>query len=563
MSSSQNMSSVLTRQLAQFKEIKVGGKQYLGRLTEGDRKALPLLVQVGKLVDEIYIRQRWSQNERLHQYIAGHRGADDPTTAPLPDKKERLLLGLRLFKGPWGLDEERFIDSILAKDGKTVEIEIKAEPPHNGHFYPDDMTMEEYQAWVATLTGQAKLDAESYYHVVKRDPATKKLYTVPYSVEYQDLLQPAAKLLEEAATLVSDASLRKFLQSRAKAFGSNDYTDSDVDWLRISAESTLEVTVGPYENYTDKLLSLRAAYEFYVHARDFDSSAILEKFSSRLQDIEDQLPIEDQYKAKDLFPPAIVAVNQLYSGGDVAVPMTAAYNLPNDEKPIAVAGSKLVIIKNVQEGKFEQVLRPIAEQVLEQDQLGLVAFESFFNHVLMHEVAHSNGPHFLVHDKKATVRSALEEYHSAMEEAKADIAGLWAIALLLKDGTLDPKPTAASYYATFLASAFRSIRFGITEAHGLGQCIQFEFLMEQGGFEYNATTDKFRVNLDKIEAAVTALTNKIMVLQGDGDKAAVKAFIQKYGKISPHVAKALARLEALGVPVDVYPRYSILEDGTF
>ncbi|KAF9974663.1 hypothetical protein BGZ73_001886 [Actinomortierella ambigua] len=553
------MSSVLTRQLAQFKEIHVGGKQYLGRLTDGDRQALPLLVQVGQLMDQIYIRQRWSQNERLHKYIAHHRD-DDPTTAPLPDK-DRLLLGLRLFKGPWGLDEEKFIDSIMAKDGKTVEI--KNEPPQNGHFYPDDMTMDEYQAWVATLTGQAKLDAESYYHVVKRDPATKKLYTVPYSVEYKDLLVPAAKLLEEAAGLVSDASLAKFLRSRAQAFGSNDYTDSDVDWLKISAESTLEVTVGPYENYTDKLLSLRAAYEFYVHARDFDSSAILKKFSSRLQDIEDQLPIEDAYKAKNLFPPAIVAVNQLYSGGDVAVPMTAAYNLPNDEKPIAIAGSKLVIIKNVQEGKFEQVLRPIAEQVLDQDQLGLVAFDSFFNHVLMHEVAHSNGPHFLVHDKKATVRSALEEYHSAMEEAKADIAGLWAIALLLKDGTLDAKPSAASYYVTFLASAFRSIRFGITEAHGLGQCIQFEFLMEHGGFEYNSATDKFRVNLDKIEAAVTALTNKIMVLQGDGDKAAVKAFVDKYGKISPHVAKALARLEALGVPVDVYPKYRILEDGTF
>ncbi|KAG0232979.1 hypothetical protein BGW42_007792 [Actinomortierella wolfii] len=556
------MSSVLSRQLAQFKEIRVGGKQYLGRLTEGDRKALPLLVQVGELMDKIYIRQRWSQNERLHDYIQNHK-KDDPNTAPLPEKKERLLLGLHLFKGPWGLDEERFIDSIVSHDGSKVEIEIKKEPPQNGHFYPDDMTMEEYQAWVATLSDQEKLDAESYYHVVKRDPATGKLYTVPYSIEYKEFLEPAAKLLTEASELVSDASLTKFLRSRAEAFASNDYTDSDVDWLRISPESTLEVTVGPYENYTDKILSLRAAYEFYVHARDFESSAILEKFSSRLQYIEDKLPIDEPYKAKGLFPPAIVAVNQLYSGGDVAVPMTAAYNLPNDEKPIAIAGSKLVIIKNVQEGKFEQVLRPIAEQVLDQDQLGLVTFDSFFNHVLMHEVAHSNGPHFLVHDKKATVRSALEEYHSSMEEAKADIAGLWAIALLLKDGTLDGKPNAASYYVTFLASAFRSIRFGITEAHGLGQCMQFEFLMEQGGFEYNSNTGKFRVNLDKIEDAVTALTNKIMVLQGDGDKAAVKAFVDKYGKISPEVGKALAHLEELGIPVDVYPKYSILDDGTF
>ncbi|KAF9406376.1 hypothetical protein BGZ76_006347, partial [Entomortierella beljakovae] len=170
------------------------------------------------------------------------------------------------------------------------------------------------------------------------------------------------------------------------------------------------------------MFSIRAAFEFYLHARDFESSDILAKFSSRLQDMEDQLPVDELYKAKGLQPPAIITVNQLYSGGDVAVPMTAAYNLPNDEKPIKIAGSKLVIIKNVQEGKFEKVLRPIAEQVLDPDQLDKVEFEAFFQHVLMHEVAHSLGPHFLVRDKETKVRSALQEYHSAMEEAKAEIS---------------------------------------------------------------------------------------------------------------------------------------------
>lgn len=167
------------------------------------------------------------------------------------------------------------------------------------------------------------------------------------------------------------------------------------------------------------MFSIRAAYEFYLHARDFASSAILAKFSSRLQDMEDQLPVDELYKAKGLHPPAIVTVNQLYSGGDVAVPMTAAYNLPNDEAPIKIAGSKLVIIKNVQEGKFQSVLLPIAHQVLDAEQVKKVEFEAFFQHVLMHEVAHSLGPHFLVHDKEKKVRTALEEYHSAMEEAKA------------------------------------------------------------------------------------------------------------------------------------------------
>ncbi|KAG0323618.1 hypothetical protein BGZ99_002673 [Dissophora globulifera] len=553
MASAVSTATPLDKQLARFKEIHVGGAQYLDRLTAGDREAIPLLVQVGKLVDQIYIRQHWSGNEALHSHVYG-----------LEPRDTKLELGLQLFKGPWGLDEEQFIKSIKEedKDGNVHEkIHIPHEPPQHGNYYPDDIKKQEYLDWVASLEGQAKANAESYYYVVKRD-ATGQLYSVPYSEEYKDFLVPASDLLQQAARLVSDQSLAKFLKTRADAFISNDYVDSDVDWLRISKESALDVTCGPYENYTDKMFSIRAAYEFYLHARDFDSSAILAKFSSRLQDMEDQLPVDDLYKAKGLHPPAIITVNQLYSGGDVAVPMTAAYNLPNDEAPIKIAGSKLVIIKNVQEGKFEKVLRPIAEQVLDADQVKKVEFEAFFQHVLMHEVAHSLGPHFLVRHKETKVRTALEEYHSAMEEAKADIAGLYAVGLLLKDGTLSGGPDAESFYMTYLASAFRSIRFGITEAHGLGQAMQFEYLKEQGGFAYDADTHKFRVVMDKIEAAVSSLTTRILVLQGDGDKAKVKEFVDRYGIISPEVKHALDTLENLGVPVDVYPNYRILEDGT-
>ncbi|KAF9102430.1 hypothetical protein BGX29_004616 [Mortierella sp. GBA35] len=546
--------SPLSKQLGRFKEIQVGGAEYLGRLTAGDREAIPLLVQVGKLIDSIYIRQHWSGNEALHAYILSQEPRDT-----------KLELGLELFKGPWGLDEEKFIKSIKEQDKEGhihEKIHIPHDPPQHGNYYPDDIKKQEYLDWVASLEGQDKINAESYYHVVKRDAKTGQLYSVPYSEEYKDFLVPAAELMTQAARLVSDQSLAKFLKSRADAFISNDYVQSDVDWLRISKESALDVTAGPYENYTDKMFSIRAAYEFYLHARDFASSAILEKFSSRLQDMEDQLPVDELYKAKGLHPPAIVTVNQLYSGGDVAVPMTAAYNLPNDEAPIKIAGSKLVIIKNVQEGKFQKVLLPIAEQVLDAEQVKKVEFEAFFQHVLMHEVAHSLGPHFLVHDKEKKVRTALEEYHSAMEEAKADIVGLYAVGLLLKDGTLSGGPDAQSFYMTYLASAFRSIRFGITEAHGLGQAMQFEYLKEAGGFAYDTETKKFRVVMDKIEGAVRSLTTRILVLQGDGDKAKVKEFVDRYGIISPEVKEALNTLEHLGVPVDVYPRYRILKDGT-
>ncbi|KAF9275140.1 hypothetical protein BGZ68_010986 [Mortierella alpina] len=549
MTSTTSTTSPLSKQLSRFEEIRVGGAQYLDHLSAGDREAIPLLVQVGKLFDQIYIRQRWSGNEALHAHVKKQNDT-------------RLALGLQLFKGPWGLDEEKFIKSIKEDGPDGQAIHIPNEPPVHGNFYPDDIKQEEYLAWVAGLEGQAKINAESYYHVVKRDATTGLLYTVPYSEEYKDFLVPASELMKQAARLVSDQSLAKFLKSRAEAFISNEYTDSDVDWLRISKDSPLDVTAGPYENYTDKLFSMRTAYEFLLHATDFESSAILAKFSSRLQDMEDQMPVDELYKAKDLYPPAIITVNQLYSGGDVAVPMTSAYNLPNDEAPIKIAGSKLVIIKNVQESKFAKVLLPIAEQVLDKDQLKKVDFEAFFQHVLMHEVAHSLGPHFLVREKEKKVRTALEEYHAAFEEAKADIAGLHAVGLLLKDGTLAGGPDAESFYITYLASAFRSIRFGITQAHGLGQAMQFQYLVEQGGFAYDAETRKFRVVMDKIEDAVKSLTTQILVLQGDGDKQKVKEFADKYGIISPAVKQALANLEDLNIPVDVYPRYGILEDGT-
>ncbi|KAF9994477.1 hypothetical protein BGZ65_009891, partial [Modicella reniformis] len=478
-------SKPLDRQLSRFKEIQVGGAQHLNRLTAGDREAIPLLVKVGRLIDYIYIRQHWSGNEALHAHIHG-----------LEPRDPKLDLGLWLFKGPWGLDEEKFIKSIKEQDpdGQVHQkIHIPHDPPQCGSYYPDDIKKEEYLAWVEGLEGQAKLDAQSFYRVVRRNTTTGQLYTLPYSEEYKDFLIPAAQLLKEAAELVSDSSLAKFLRSRAESFITNEYTDSDVDWLRISKDSPLDVTCGPYENYADKMFSIRAAFEFYLHARDFASSDILAKFSSRLQDMEDQLPVDELYKTKGLLPPAIVTVNQLYSGGDVAVPMTAAYNLPNDEMTIKIAGSKLVIIKNVQEGKFDKVLRPIAEQVLDTDQLKKVQFEAFFQHVLMHEVAHSLGPHFLVHDKETKVRTALQEHHSAMEEAKADIVGLYAVGLLIKDGSLSGGPDAESFYITYLASAFRSIRFGITEAHGLGQAMQFEYLKEQGGFAYDPAALRFRV----------------------------------------------------------------------
>ncbi|KAK9760212.1 hypothetical protein K7432_016019 [Basidiobolus ranarum] len=415
------------------------------------------------------------------------------------------------------------------------------------------MTKEEFETWVATLSAADQKKAKGFYHVVRRNKQGK-LTLVPFSKEYRDLLVPAAVLMQEAALLVQDASLKKFLSLRGKSFITNEYIESELAWLKISPESKLEVTVGPYETYTDGLNSYKSAFEMFIHARDFQSSSLLKKFEDSLPDVEAQLPIPDDFKNKNLKATPIVVVNEIYNGGDVAVPMTAAYNLPNDEDAIAKGGSKLVIIKNVQERKFESTLKPIAETVLNADQLKHVQFEAFFNHVLLHEVSHSNGPHLTIGANPVPIRSKLQELHSTLEEAKADITGLFA-AKYLSGKNLFPNITMESFYTTFLASSFRSIRFGLNEAHGRGQAAQLNYLIEKGGFIYDTASEKFSVDFTKIETSVASLVKDIMTIQGEGDKAKATTFLNTYGVMKDHTAKALEKLKT--VPVDIQPIWTL------
>ncbi|GBC08072.1 hypothetical protein RclHR1_00790022 [Rhizophagus clarus] len=537
MSSSQTVSKDIGRIIDRYAPIQLGVD--LSNFTENEKVAIGKLVLVGRLIDRIYLRQKWKGNESLLNQLLSANPRD-----------ENAISFFTLMKGPW----DRVNGWVLPYPPNLPEHK-----PLGGNFYPEDMTKEEFNSWVEKLSPEDKKHAKGFYHVVKRHEDTGELYLNPYSIEYKDLLSEASDILKESAKLVENESLSEFLKSRAEAFLSNDYLDSEVDWLNINKESKIEVTVGPYEVYTDELFSAKSAFEFYVHARDFQSSKILEKFSGSLQDVENHLPIPDEYKNKDLKVTPIVVVDQLYASGDVAVPMTAAYNLPNDEEAVKRGGSKLVIIKNVQEGKYQKTLDPIAQLTIAHDQLQYLSFDAFFTHVLLHEVAHSNGPHYIIgSDPKnpETVRSRLQEYHSAIEEAKADITGLFAAALLLKKGVLTA-PSLEQFYVSYLASAFRSIRFGIKEAHGLGQCIQLNYILDEGGFEYDEQTKRFSVNFSKVSIAVSNLTRDILLMQGDGDKARVEQFISKYGKIRDIVEESLKRLENAKIPVDVRPIYKI------
>ena len=369
---------------------------------------------------------------------------------------------------------------------------VPAEKPKGANFYPEDMTREEFETWVASLPKEQQDEAKGFFTVIRRttDAGSKTLVAVPYSETYKDDLTRAADLLKEAASLTDNASLKTFLNLRAEAFLSNDYYASDLAWMDLDAP--IDITIGPYETYNDEIFGYKAAFETFLNLRDDEASAKFSALSSHLQEIEDNLPIDPQYRNPKLGAAApIRVVDEILCAGDgnhgVA---TAAYNLPNDERVVNQKGSKRVMLKNVQEAKFRSVLLPIARKMLPPAARD-VNFESFFTHIVAHELMHGLGPHQIkVDGRDTTPRAELKELYSAIEEAKADITGLFALQYMMdhaqemKLASVLPSDEAAQrqLYTTYLASMFRSLRFGLNDAHGKGMAIQFNYLMDKGAF---------------------------------------------------------------------------------
>jgi hypothetical protein len=502
----------------------------VARLSAGDRRALTKIIEAARLLDTLFLRQVWSGNDALMRKLERDKSALG---------RERLHY-FRINNGPWSrLDSnEPFIEG------------VPKEKPTGANYYPENMTKEEFNTWSQSLSPEARERAQGFFYTIHRD-AAGKLMVVPYSEEYKEFLVPAARLLREAATLTTNATLKNFLTKRAEAFASNDYYASDVAWMELDAP--IDVTIGPYETYEDELFSYKAAFEAYVTLRDEAESQKLAKFSQYLQELEDNLPIDARYRNPKLGAASpIRVVNEVFAAGEGnSGVQTAAYNLPNDERVVKEKGSKRVMLKNVQEAKFKQTLIPISKVVLSVADQRDVAFDPFFTHILAHELMHGLGPHNItVNGEETTVRKQLKELSSALEEAKADITGLWALQYLMDKGLVDKKMERA-LYTTFLASAFRSVRFGITEAHGRGIAVQFNYLMDEDAFQYNERTGLFSVNPAKIKEGVRKLTSEIMTIQAEGSYDKAKALLDKYGVIRPPMQKALDRMD--NVPVDIEP----------
>ncbi len=323
----------------------------------------------------------------------------------------------------------------------------------------------------------------------------------------------------------------------------------------MELQGAIEPTIGPYEVYEDELFNYKAAFESFITVQDQSESDKLKRFAGELQDIEDHLPIDPALRNPKLGALApIVVVNEIFAAGDANRGVqTAAFNLPNDERVLREKGAKRVMLKNVQDAKFARTLVPISRVVLAPADQKDVSFEAFFTHILVHELMHGLGPHDItVNGRRTTVRQEMQEASSALEEAKADISSLFAIQYMIDKGVL-PKSLEESLYTTFLASAFRSIRFGVNEAHGRGIAVQLNYLLDQGGFVVRPD-GTFTVNRGKIKEGVTGLTRQIMTIQAQGDYAKAKALAERLGVVRPPVARALRKLA--GVPVDIEPRFT-------
>jgi hypothetical protein len=506
-------------------------------LPANEREALARIIDAARIMDPLFLRQVWAGNPALLMELLGDNSG-------LGEARRHAFL---LNKGPWSrLDHDAsFIPGVPAK-------------PEGANFYPAGATKQEVEEWLGTLSDDEKAAATGFFTTIRRGE-DGRFKAVPYSVEYQGELARAAELLREAAAATSQTSLKAFLEKRAAAFLSNDYYESDVAWMELDA--TIEPTIGPYETYEDLWFGYKAAFESFIGIRDEEETRKLARFTGELQWLEDRLPIRPEWrnpKLGNLAPLRVIDI--VFSSGDGnSGVQAAAFNLPNDERVVSQMGSKRVMLKNTQQAKFNTVLVPISKVALAPDDQASVSFDAFFTHILMHEVVHGLGPKTIVVDgEKTTVRERLKEVQAPIEEAKADIAGLWAMQQLVDKGVLDPS-FERTMYTTFLASSFRSIRFGINEAHGRGQALQLNDLVDRGGFRVNAD-GTFSVDTGKIKEAVTALARELLTIQAEGSYERAGAILERLAVIRPETQRVLDRLE--GVPVDIEPRFVTAEELT-
>jgi len=500
----------------------------ISALPQSEKKALEALIEASKHLDPIYDRQVWAGNPDLEQQLAG---ADDA------EGKARYSY-FRIMRGPWDRqhDHEPFA--------------INVPHPKGAGFYPEGMTVADFEAWLKENPDQRGA-FESLFTVIVREGETLK--AVPYSKAFDQWLKPAAKGLEDAASLTKNRSLKTFLKLRAKAFRTDDYYASDKAWMDL--DSRVGITIGPYETYEDKLMNLKASFESFVTVSDPKASKDLAKYKKYLPKMEKNLPVDDAVKTKRGAQSPIRVVDLVYTAGDARTSVqTIAFNLPNDERVRKEKGAKKVLLRNLIETKFEKIMKPIGERVLAPKHHAALSGDAFFHQVLFHELSHSLGPAFTEKDgRKVEVRLAIGPAYSALEECKADVMGAYNILYMIDEGEL-PKDFREKLLVSYFGGLFRSVRFGVAEAHGRGAAVQINRYLETGAVKLGPKGN-FQIDFAKLEQSISDLVHDLVMLQHEGDRAAAEAFLDEYGKQSEAMTKALAKLD--GIPVDIRPVYPL------
>jgi hypothetical protein len=516
----------LKAKIAQFQPVVIQAD--LGKLPKKEGQALVKLIEASKLLDPIFDRQVYAKNPELQKKLE----ADNTELGHLK------LTYFKLHRGPWDRQDHH------------RPFAIDAERPAGAGFYPEGLTKDAFEKYLkANPNDKPKLT--DLFTVVQQQG--DKLVAVPYSTAYKAWLEPSAKLLREAAELTQNASLKKFLASRAAAFLSDDYYQSDVDWMDL--DSQVEITIGPYEVYEDTLMGAKASFESFVTVVDPDASKKLTKYKDLLPDMEAHLPVPAEVKTKRGKESPIRVADLVFAAGDARKSVqTIAFNLPNDEKVREQKGSKKVLLRNVIEKKFEVILKPIASAVLEGGVQKHLSGEAFVNFVLFHELSHGLGPAYVNNDtqKKIDVRVALEANYAPLEECKADVMGAYNLLYMIEKG-LFPKTFREQMLTTYVGGLFRSVRFGVAESHGKGAAVQINRYVEAGALVFDEQSARFSIDFAKLEKAIADLTRDLAMVQHKGDKAGAETLLKTYGVASRPMQKALEK--AKGVPVDLKPVY--------
>ena len=528
---------VLAAKVAQFEPVVLEAD--ISSLPESEQAALAQLIEAARLLDPVFDRQAWAQNPSHEARLVA--------AAESGGELEQLRLDyFRIMRGPWDRQDHH----------APFAIDIP-HPPGAG-FYPPDLSQDEFQAFV-DANPHLREPLESLFTMIQRDPRDPtQLIAVPYSEAFSEWLEPAAAKLEEAAELTQNESLATFLRSRAAAFRSDDYYPSDKDWMDL--DGAVEITIGPYETYEDKLLGLKVSFEAFVTVSDPEASKKLAVYKDWLPKMERHLPVPKQVKTKRGAESPIRVVDLVYTSGDARKSVqTIAFNLPNDERVRAEKGAKKVMLRNAINAKFDAIMQPIAERIMTPEQLPRLSQEAFFNEVLFHELSHSLGPATVEQGgREVEIRVALGPSYSPLEEGKADVMGAWNI-LYMIDNKQFPKDFRDKLLITYFAGLFRSVRFGVAEAHGKGAAFQINRYLEEGAASFDETTGQFTVDTKQLEKSIESLVHDVVMMQHEGDRQAVEAFLAKYAVMSPPMEQALGRLD--GIPVDIKPIYPAAGEG--